>query len=183
PWLAEFIPNLISNMALHLWMFNLTLAAFLAMDGRVSRRVCKYRNVEKSESVSNPMYRMAIMAMVPRDYNHNKNWACFEKRFVAQAGSLELGSPPIDILGFQRVPRTGCAYRSLEKPESVSSHVLDGNYGDGDQRQSSKQGSRVPRTGWLYRNLENPESVSDLIYQMAIMAMGDQTQPSQQELG
>ncbi|KAL6030566.1 hypothetical protein STEG23_036523 [Scotinomys teguina] len=41
---------------------------------------------------------------------------------------------------------------------------------------------RVPRTGWLYRNLENPESVSDLIYQMAIMAMGDQTQPSQQEL-
>ncbi|KAL6069678.1 hypothetical protein STEG23_018766, partial [Scotinomys teguina] len=44
------------------------------------------------------------------------------------------------------------------------------------------QTQRVPRTGWLYRNLENPESVSDLIYQMAIMAMGDQTQPSQQEL-
>ncbi|KAL6031180.1 hypothetical protein STEG23_026003, partial [Scotinomys teguina] len=94
--------------------------------------------------------------------------------------------------------------KSGKSRKCVRSDLLDGNYGDGDQRQQSQQEShgsglfrtagllcflqmvgllkRVPRTGWLYRNLENPESVSDLIYQMAVMAMGDQTQPSQQEL-
>ncbi|KAK7835336.1 hypothetical protein U0070_017872, partial [Myodes glareolus] len=94
------------------------LLRFLRLVGqlkRVPRTGWVYRNVEKPESVSDHMYRMAVMAMVTRDDHLNKD-RCIRLALVHDMAECIVG----DIAPADNIPKEEKHRREEEAMKQIT---------------------------------------------------------------
>ncbi|XP_077018926.1 5'-deoxynucleotidase HDDC2 isoform X2 [Tamandua tetradactyla] len=105
-----------------------SLLQFLRLVGqlkRVPRTGWVYRNVEKPESVSDHMYRMAVMALVTRDNGLNKD-RCVRLALVHDMAECIVGDiAPADNIPKEEKHRREEEYETQSSPEARFVKQLD----------------------------------------------------------